>query len=182
MRRVLVLYGTTDGHTHTIADAVGRALQLHGLGVDVVNAAVADATVEEYCGVVVAASVHAGKYQPAVVSFVKQHAAALNTRPTAFVSVSLGVLQKSDPAVVAEVEAIAQRFLRATGWRPESVKHLAGALLYTRYNVFKRWIMNRIVAKAGGDTDTSRDYDYTNWGELRAFADEFGRRLTAAAA
>jgi menaquinone-dependent protoporphyrinogen oxidase len=36
-------------------------------------------------------------------------------------------------------------------------------------------MMKRIVRKAGGDTDTSRDYEYTDWGDLRAFADEFGK-------
>jgi menaquinone-dependent protoporphyrinogen IX oxidase len=29
--------------------------------------------------------------------------------------------------------------------------------------------MGRIVARAGGDTDTSRDYEYTDWAALRAF-------------
>jgi mono/diheme cytochrome c family protein len=42
--------------------------------------------------------------------------------------------------------------------------------------------MKRIAAKAGGDTDTSRDYDYTDWKDLEAFADEFGRRLSYARA
>jgi len=41
--------------------------------------------------------------------------------------------------------------------------------------------MKRIVAKAGGDTDTSRDYMYTDWNDLRAFADDFRRRLKAVA-
>ena len=38
--------------------------------------------------------------------------------------------------------------------------------------------MRRIVAKAGGDTDTTRDYEYTDWDDLWAFARAFGRRLT----
>ena len=45
-----------------------------------------------------------------------------------------------------------------------------------------RWIIKRIVAKAGGDTDTSRDYVYTDWDDLKAFAMAFGRRVTTAAA
>jgi menaquinone-dependent protoporphyrinogen oxidase len=35
--------------------------------------------------------------------------------------------------------------------------------------------MRRIVAKAGGDTDTSRDYEYTDWNQVRGFARDFGR-------
>jgi menaquinone-dependent protoporphyrinogen oxidase len=54
------------------------------------------------------------------------------------------------------------------------VKIAAGALLYTHYNFFIRWMMKRIVATAGGDTDTSRDYEYTDWNDVRAFARDFG--------
>ena len=43
-------------------------------------------------------------------------------------------------------------------------------------------MMKRIVRdKPGMSTDTSRDYVYTDWSDLRGFADEFGRRLAAAA-
>ena len=181
MSRVLILYGTTDGHTRGIAQALARALQLGGLEADVVDAAAPDAGMAGCAAVIVAASVHRGKYQSALIKWVTRHAAELNARPSAFVSVSLGVLQKSDPAVTADLDAIVQRFLGATGWQPGVVKHVAGALLYTRYNVFTRWIMKRIVAKAGGDTDTSRDYVYTDWADLRRFADDFGRRLRTAA-
>jgi menaquinone-dependent protoporphyrinogen oxidase len=101
--------------------------------------------------------------------------------PTAFVSVSLAVLQHGDSKVMADLDAIVTRFLEATAWQPGAIKHVAGALLYTRYNIFKRWIMKRIAAKAGGETDTSHDYDYTDWADLRAFTHDFRRRLTAAA-
>ena len=181
MSRVLILYGTTDGHTRWIADAIARALQLGGLQADVIEAGTRDPLMSQYAAVIVAASVHAGKYQPAVLQWATRHAAELNAMPSAFISVSLGILQKTDPKVMAEIESIAQRFAATTGWRPTTIKHVAGALLYTRYNFVKRWIMKRIVARAGGDTDTSKDYDYTDWNEVRAFADEFGRRLAAAA-
>jgi menaquinone-dependent protoporphyrinogen oxidase len=35
--------------------------------------------------------------------------------------------------------------------------------------------MRRIVAKTGGATDTSRDYEYTDWNDVRAFGREFLR-------
>ena len=40
--------------------------------------------------------------------------------------------------------------------------------------------MKRIVAKAGGGTDTTRDYEYTDWNDLRAFALEFLQAVPAA--
>ena len=85
----------------------------------------------------------------------------------------LAVLQQ-EPKVRQELSAIIDRFLRRTGWHPTMTKPVAGALLYTRYNPFMRWFMKRIVQKGGGDTDTTRDYEYTDWNDLRAFADQFG--------
>jgi menaquinone-dependent protoporphyrinogen oxidase len=97
------------------------------------------------------------------------------------VSVSLAAVQQGDPKIAAELDAIVHRFIDATGWTPATVKHVAGALLYTRYNIFKRWIMKRIVARSGGQTDVSHDYDYTDWVDVRAFAEDFRRRVLAAA-
>ncbi len=37
--------------------------------------------------------------------------------------------------------------------------------------------MRRIARKAGGDTDTSKDYEYTDWNDVRGFADRFSSRL-----
>jgi len=174
MSRILVLYGTTDGHTAKVAARLGDALRSRALAVDVVLAG-RDRTIpraDDYAAVVVAASVHAGGYQRRVRRWVCEQAPALAARPTAFVSVCLGVLQR-DPSVDRELASIMGRFLEATGWRPTTTKVVAGALLYTQYNWLKRRIMKRIVAKAKGDIDTSRDYEYTDWAEVEAFAREF---------
>jgi menaquinone-dependent protoporphyrinogen oxidase len=118
--------------------------------------------------------VHAGGYQRPVVKWVRANAAALGGKRTAFVSVCLGILQK-DPNVDRDLDAIAERFFAATGWRPTQVKTIAGALLYRQYGWLKRRMMRRIVAKAGGDTDMTKDYEYTDWGELQVFVADFMR-------
>jgi menaquinone-dependent protoporphyrinogen oxidase len=176
MSRILVLYGTTDGQTAKIAGSFGHALRAHGFEVDVVDAGRDAPPPEAYSGVVVAASLHAGGYQRSVRRWVRAHAQMLNGKPTAFLSVCLAVLEQN-PKVQRELVGIITRFLASTGWQPTMTKPVAGALLYTRYNPIKRWMMKRIVRKAGGDTDTSRDYEYTDWNDLRAFADEFGARV-----
>lgn len=176
MARFLVLYGTSDGHTAKVARAIGDTLRARGGEVHVVEAGEAGGSPwpEEYSGVVVAASVHAGGYQRSVRAWVRAHRRGLAERPTAFVSVCLGVLQP-DPSVQRELRVIIDRFVKATGWAPTMTKIVAGALLYTRYNWIKRLAMKRIVRNAGGDTDTSRDYEYTDWNDVRAFAERFGK-------
>ena len=182
MTRILVLYGTSEGHTEKIASAVADALAEIGCGADVIEAGTVDPDISQYHGVLVAASIHAGVFQKAVVNAVQRHAIAIAERPNAFLPVCLAVLQKNDPKVAADLKAILARFSAACGWTPATVQYVAGALPYTRYNFLKRWMMKRIVAKAGGDTDTSRDYVYTDWEELKVFARHFGRRVQIAAA
>jgi len=177
MSRILVIFGTTEGHTAKVAERLGGQLRLQGHATDVVEAG--DGTTinpDEYDAVIVAASVHAGAYQREVVRWVSAHAAALNRKPTAFASVCLGVLQH-DPGVDRDLRAIVEAFFRSTGWRPLATAIVAGALQYTRYNFVKRWVMKRIARKAGGDTDTTRDYEYTDWADLQSFADRFSHQL-----
>jgi menaquinone-dependent protoporphyrinogen oxidase len=169
MTDFLVIYGTTDGQTAKIANALAKDLRSLGATADVFNAASSSPSPAGYRAVVVAGSVHAGGYQSEVARWLAQYRDHLVARPTAFVSVCLGVLQH-DPAVDAELEAIMMRFFEKTRWTPTIKKVVAGALPYTRYNLFKRWMMRRIVRKAGGDTDMTRDYEYTDWSDLAAFA------------
>ena len=179
MARILVVYGTSEGHTAKVAGAVAETLRRTGAAADVYAADDPAPAPDDYYAVVVAASVHAGRYQRAVRMWVKAHGAVLARKPTAFVSVCLGVLQH-DAKVERDLRAILDRFVAQTGWRPAAVKFVAGALPYTRYSWLQRVIMKRIVAKAGGDTDTRRDFEYTDWGDLRHFAEDFSHALPAA--
>jgi menaquinone-dependent protoporphyrinogen oxidase len=65
------------------------------------------------------------------------------------------------------------RFLYTAYWKPRHVILAAGALHYTRYGVFTRWMMRKIAAAHAGPTDTSRDYELTNWSELERDANAF---------
>jgi menaquinone-dependent protoporphyrinogen oxidase len=174
---LLVMYGTTDGQTAKIATFVSETMRRTGAQVTKVNAAGPGAlpSPEGYDAVIVAASLHAGGYQRAVRRWVRVHAATLGTKPNAFVSVCLGVLQH-DPDVDRELGRLRERFFTESGWHPAIVKVVAGALPYTKYNWITRWMMRRIVNKAHGDTDTSRDYEYTDWPDLERFALDFLRQ------
>jgi menaquinone-dependent protoporphyrinogen oxidase len=75
--------------------------------------------------------------------------------------------------------AIVDKLLAETGWRPRRIELVAGALLYTRYNFLVRFVMRQISKAEGGDTDTSRDYEYTDWAAVDRFALEFVEDITA---
>ena len=182
MARVLVLYGTSEGHTEKIATTIANALIGAGCDADMIKAGTIDPSVRDYDGVIVAASVHGGRFQADVVKAVRAHAAEINARPNVLIQVCLAVLRKDDPKIPEYLGNIVDRFTKETGWTPARVKPVAGALLYRQYNIFMRWMMRWIVSRAGGDTDMSRDYVYTDWDDLKAFAADFASRLTKAAA
>jgi menaquinone-dependent protoporphyrinogen oxidase len=179
MSRILILYGTTHGQTAKIARYLAYLLRNVPFQVEVADAANWPPKPDGYDAVIVAASVHAQGYQQAVRRWVRRHVKVLNRKPTALISVCLGVLQP-DAAVQREVAAIPMRFAERYGWHPLTFKVVAGALPYTRYNMLTRWIMRRIVARAGGDTDTTRDYEYTDWADLKMFTTAFAELVARA--
>ncbi|WP_433876215.1 hypothetical protein [Sinomonas atrocyanea] len=59
----------------------------------------------------------------------------------------------------------------------------SGGLPYTHMNFIMRHMMKKIVEGKPGsmDTDTSRDYVYTEWDGVRRFAEDFAAQLEPAA-
>jgi menaquinone-dependent protoporphyrinogen oxidase len=180
MANVLIVYGTTEGQTAKVAQHIGDVGRRLGHDVDVLHApeVTEDAVANRYDAVIVGASVHEGRYQRAVRNFVERNKELLASRPSAFFSVSLAAASRN-PAERAHVERIAADFETRTNWRPSHTVSFAGALRYTQYSWLKRMLMKQISGKEGGDTDTSRDFEYTDWDEVTRFAEGFLGELPA---
>jgi menaquinone-dependent protoporphyrinogen oxidase len=187
LKPIAVFYATREGHTHKIAERVADDLRKRGFEADVKNLRDKDAIkLSDYAGAILAASVHAGTHEPEMVEFVKQHRAELESMPSAFLSVTLSEVgaERANATVeeharfVADVQGMLNRFFEDTGWHPQRVKPVAGALLYTKYNFLIRFVMRRIAKKAGAETDTSRDYEYTDWVALDHFVEEVTQEIS----
>ena len=176
--RVLLAYSTSEGHTATI---VGRLREfLLGAGHEVLTQQVADGREllpEDVEGVIVGASVHGGRHQAGIRTFAKRHRKRLETMPSAFFQVCLTAADDSIEAV-AETRAYVEEFTEATGWDPALVETFAGRLAFTHYDLFTRLVM-RLHARQFGmpRLDTSRDYDYTDYGAVARFAERFAKGL-----
>ena len=178
MPSILVVYATTDGHTAKVASRLGEMLAGQGHQVTVHDARnpVDTPAADDFDGVVVAASVHVSGYQQAVRQWVRANVADLALRPNAFISVCLGVLQDS-ARVRADLDAIVARFVAHTGWQPDRVEFVAGAIPYSRYGFFKRWVMRYMSRQAGMPTTADRDWEFTDWDALGRFANDFGSSI-----
>jgi menaquinone-dependent protoporphyrinogen oxidase len=167
-----VFYATSEGQTRRIAEQLAAILHDHGFDSRAIDMAEPDASAIDWTrvrGALVGASLHAGKHQKAADRFVRAHAAELNHVPSAFFSVSLSAASKNQAEVEA-AERLARAFPEARGWTPGVIASLAGRLAYREYGFFIRFIMKRIARKEGAPTDTSRDYELTNWDEVEKLA------------
>lgn len=174
MLSFLVLYATGEGQTATVAARISDALVGLGHETTVVDVAAVpiDLDVSDYDGVLVGSSIHVGSHAATVTDFVRAVRPALTDRPTAFFQVCLSSAV-DDPARAAEAAGYVDDFLAETGWTPDLTTSFAGAVRYSQYGFIKRAMMKRIVKDATGDTDTSRDYEYTDWDAVERFATDF---------
>ena len=154
--KILLVYGTTEGQTRKIASFAADRLSSRGHTVVLVDASDPPSALDvgRFDGALIAASLHVGRYQSSVVHFVRQHSAALDAVPNAFISVSLSAAS-DEPDDTRGLQTCIAEFLDQTGWTPWSVHHVAGAFRYTAYDFLKRWAMKYIAYRNGGPTDTN---------------------------
>ncbi|MBA2662721.1 MAG: menaquinone-dependent protoporphyrinogen IX dehydrogenase [Bradymonadaceae bacterium] len=172
--QIAIVYGTTEGQTRKISEHIANTLDERNCEVVILSAKELpdNFAVDDFDAVIVGASIHAGKYQKEVVEFVGRHHEQLQNRPSAFFSVSLSEAGDDEQAKV-QIHGFIDKFMERTGWHPLLVASFGGALPYTKYGFMKRMIMKSITKRAGGDIDTSRDYEYTDWSSVDHFAENF---------
>jgi menaquinone-dependent protoporphyrinogen oxidase len=175
MSRILLLYATREGQTEKIAERLAAHLRNAGATVVLVNAtdehATADLDLPEFDRLVFGASMHAGGLEAEIVRFIDAHSAEIGRLPRSLFVVLLSAANR-DPAQRAEaLEDARSKIARQLAVGFEDVELIAGALTYSRYSWPLKWLMQRISRQAGGDTDTSRDYEYTDWDQVAAYAE-----------
>jgi menaquinone-dependent protoporphyrinogen oxidase len=180
MTRILLLYSTIEGQTARIAERVARTLRQRGYGVEVLPADTTQTDLDPaaYDGVIVGASIHYGHHPAYLRALIRRHRAALAARPCAFFSVSLSAGGPRPKPAAAQ--RYLDKFLRRTRWQPQLTASFAGAVKYSMYGPIKRRVMIVFVGLGGGETDTTRDYEYTDWDAVDRFADAYAQRLQQA--
>jgi menaquinone-dependent protoporphyrinogen oxidase len=176
MAKILIVYGTSQGQTAKVAGRIKEVLAANGHSVDLFDVRKVPLSVipRNFDAVLIGASVHVGGYQSDLKKWVKGHSVELKSVTSGFFSVCLGVLQK-EASVQKEITKILEDFFKTCLWQPQARVVFAGALAYSKYNFLVKWWMKRIAEKSGGDTDTSRDYEYTDWSAVSRFALDFSR-------
>lgn len=177
--RILIVYGSTEGHTADLADFAATKLRQDGHEVTIADTRGKEKLPDpqSFDAVFLAASLHVGHYQAPLTEYARTHGDTLNTMPSAFISVSLSAAGEN-PNDWEGLESCVARLLHETGWTPKATHHAAGAIRYSQYDFFKRLAIKYIAARRGQHTVTSRDYDLTDYDALKAFVMDFVRRET----
>ena len=180
MPTVLILYATTYGHTAKVAQHLAQALAAHGHQVTVRDVTTNVSAVELVAAdaIILGSPVYQNRHLRAIHVFARRQRKLLNRIPSAFFSVS-GVAASIRPENHAVARKVVARFCVATGWYPPQVAIIAGAIPYTRYPPLTRLLIWWFRARQGSDTDIRRDYEYTDWALVTAFADAVVRNLDA---
>ncbi|WON77211.1 menaquinone-dependent protoporphyrinogen IX dehydrogenase [Serratia sp. UGAL515B_01] len=171
--KALILYSSRDGQTRAIASYIANKLQ-NTQNCDVFDLQQIEAIeLEQYQKVLIGASVRYGHFSPALMKFVKRHAVQLNQMPSAFFAVNLTARkpEKRSP----QTNAYTRKFLLSSPWQPKQCAVFAGALRYPRYRWFDRVMIRFIMKMTGGETDTSKEVEYTDWQQVDYFAQELSR-------
>ena len=178
MHDILVVYCSGEGQTAKIAQHIAELARAALMRVELCDVAriAPDRSLREFEGIVVGGSIHGGKHAPQLSQFVTDHLQALQSRPSAFFSVSLSAA--GDEQQQSDAWRWLNEFLKDSAWSPARTAIFAGAVLYREYGLIKRMVMKQILKKAGGDTDTTRNFEYTDWDQVEDFAADFLQHMT----
>ncbi len=182
MKPILIIYATREGQTRHIAEHMGSILNAQQYRCDLVDAAHIPPgfALTNYSAAIVSASLHLGRHEAEMKKFVERNRGELQQMPTLFFSVSLSEagVEDVDAALPkrtqaqTDVQRTIERFIKETGWQPTHSKGVAGALTYSRYDFATRFVMKRVAKQWGMPTDTSRDYEFTDWEEVNRSVEE----------
>ncbi len=163
--KILVLYLSRDGQTKKIANYLAE----HFISCQVENISKFEGTLAEFDVIIIGAAIRYGHFHPSLFHFINKNRIILNNKKTAFFSVNLTARKanKNTP----ETNPYIKKYLHkiASIWQPHLKAVFAGALRYPRYNLIDRYMIKLIMRLTGGETDTTKEVEYTDWKSVDQF-------------
>ncbi|WP_455198136.1 flavodoxin domain-containing protein [Kaarinaea lacus] len=171
---ILIVYGTLEGQTEKIAEYMAGMIRNRGHHASIHMGWHLPTTysTDGFDAAIIGGSVHMKSYPACINKFILTHGSWLNSVPSAFFTVCLGVISKHEEHR-NEAYQYESTFLGQVGWQPIISGTFAGALKYSKYPLTTRLIMKMISRREGRSTDTTHDHEYTNWDDVERFTDRF---------
>lgn len=180
MKNILILYATREGQTEKVALRITVHLRALGAKVAVIDArditANRDFELDTFDLLVFGASMHAGGIEKELADFINRRKEQIERKTRSIFLVLLSAASKHQDL---RAEWLADARKKMDGQLVvtfDDIEMIAGALMYSKYSKPMKWVMKRIAEKAGEDTDTSQDYEYTDWEQVERYADRLNDR------
>jgi len=170
MKKIAIIYSTTDGQTKKICD---RILDFSKTKSGITLCAIENASqidLSLHSKIIIGASIRYGKHNPLVYEFIKLNRKELEKKFTAFFTVN--VVARKKEKNLPKTNPYMKKFLELSGWQPNKLAVFAGRIDYPSYRFFDRLIIRFIMLITKGPTDTTQTYEFTDWKRVEEFAKE----------
>ncbi len=172
MKSILVLYFSRGGHTAKISRCIAERLQQLGHECDSMDLAAAEAENidwQKYDAVVLGACVLYGTYDKSVFAFCSKHQQVLAEKGLSFFSVN--VVARKPEKRIPENNKYLQKFIALSDWKPKDVKIIAGKVDNPSWGWLDSFMIRLIMKMTGGPTDPKTVIDYTDWEDVKHYAE-----------
>lgn len=180
MKKILVLYATKHGQSKKIAQTLADHLSTLGVQVSLLDVSDFDKhalSLDTFDYLVFGASIYIGNIEKDMTVFINKNADTIASLPRSFFLVAMAAATKDDGRREKSLAEIRLNLSRRVQVNFPDIEVFAGAIKYTQYNWLVKWMMKRIARKEGGSVDTSRDYEYTDWTQLAAYAQRLANKV-----
>ena len=176
MKNILIVYYSRKGHTARMVRTIEDHLKEMGHNVTVMP--VSEALLEgvdwdKYDFVLCGFPVLYGTYHPNVYEFVRNNCTRLDRKPNAMFNVT--VVARSPFKATVEGNRYMQNFLTRSPWRPKDLKCFAGKIDYPNLNFFDKKCIQLIMKITNGPTDPTMWIDFTDWDDVKRYAEHIGK-------
>ncbi len=168
MEKVLLLHSSREGQTIKILRYIEEKLGNVECEIKDLNS-ISSINLSKYDKVIIGASIRYGHFNIKLYQFIDSHLEQLNQSNAAFFCVNLTARKESEGKDTPEGSAYIKKFLIKSPWQPKLIGVFAGALYYPRYRWFDRVMIRFIMFLTGGETDTSKEVEYTNWEKVSLY-------------
>ena len=172
MTKALFLYSSREGQTQKILRYIEQELAEFDVETQDLHSA-ENIDFVSYDKVLIGASIRYGHLNKRLYQFIERYKQQLDSNKVAFFCVNLTARKEVQGKDTPEGSAYIRKFLVKSSWKPKLIGVFAGALYYPRYNWFDKMMIKLIMSMTGGETDTSKEVEYTNWKKVSLFAQKF---------
>ncbi|MGX9419353.1 menaquinone-dependent protoporphyrinogen IX dehydrogenase [Vibrio sp. WJH972] len=170
--KLLFLYSTREGQTVKILKHIAQSFDHDTVEfVDIHQCNEMDFTL--YDKVLIGASIRYGKLNRLFYRFVERYHKELTSLNAAFFCVNLTARKEAEGKDTPEGSVYVQTFLKKSVWQPKFIGVFAGAVRYPRYRFIDKMMIKLIMTITKGETDTSKEVEYTNWDKVDKFTEKF---------